>query len=143
MTDLPEQGRGEGGPKGGSGEIGSQEQPKAERPAKKRLLTPSRIVLFVLVIVAAAVFVVEFRAQREFNRTIEDVSRAWETSEQMGTGMYRADLVELMHGSPDSQRDEAARSETFTWKGIREHRLRVEYGSGDFVNSFRTLRRGE
>ena len=143
MSDLPEQGRAEGEPKGGSGEVGSQGQPKGERSAKKRLLTPSRIVLFLLVIVAAAVFVVEFRAQRQFNRTIEDLSRAWETSEQMGTGMYRADLVKLMHGSPDSQRDEAARSETFTWKGILEHRLRVEYGSGDFVNSFRTLRRGE
>ena len=143
MSDLPEQGRAEGKPKGGSGEVGSQDRPKAERPAKKRRLTTSRIVLLVLVIVAAAVFVVEFRAQREFNRTVDDLSRAWEAAEQTGTGIYRADIEKLIRGSPSRERDEAARAETFTWRGIREHRLQVQYGSGDFVNSFKTLRRGE
>ena len=140
MTDLPEKGRGEREPKSGSGDVGSQGQPKGERPAKKRFLTFSRIVLCILVILAAAVFVVEFRTQREFNRTVEDLSRAWEAAEQDGTGVYRADIAELIHGSPSRVSDETTRMETFTWRGIRPHRLQVHYRSGDFVDSFKTLR---
>ena len=143
MTDLPEQGRGEGGPKSGSGDAGSQGQPKGERPAKKRLLTPSRIVLCILVIVAAVAFPFEFLALNAFNRTVEDLSGVWEAAEQEGTGVDRADIEKLIHGSPSRVSDETTRSETFTWRGIRAHRLQVHYGSGDFVDSFKTLRRGE
>jgi hypothetical protein len=143
MTDLPEEGRGEGEPRGGSGDVGSQGQPKGERPAKKRLLTPSRIVLFVLVIVAAAVFTFEFRALSAFNRTVQDLARAWETGEETGKGMYRADLEKLIHGSPLKERDAETGTETFTWRGIRAHRLEVQYGSADLVSSFKTLRGGK
>ena len=143
MTDLPEKGRGEREPKSGSGDVGSQGQPKGERPAKKRLVTPSRIVLLVLVIVAAAVAAFELRARSQFNRTVEDFSEAWEAAEQDGTGVYRADLENLMRGSPLEERDPETGSETFTWRGIRTYRLEVQYGSADLVSSFKTLRRGE
>jgi hypothetical protein len=100
-------------------------------------------VLVVLVIVAAAVAAFELRARGQFNRTVEGLSRQWETAEETGKGMYRADLEALIHGSPSRTRDVETSIETFTWRGIRAYRLEVQYASGDFVSSFKTLRGGE
>jgi hypothetical protein len=143
MTDSPVGGREKGGPRGGSGDIGSSDQTDGARPGKRRLLTTSRIVLLILVIVAAAATAFDLRARSQFNRTVEDFSRAWEAAEQNGAGVYRADFEKLIHGAPLIERDVETGVETFAWKGIGTYRLEVRYGSGDVVSAFKTLQAGE
>jgi hypothetical protein len=128
MTDLPEQGRGKG------------DQREGTEPAKKKpLLPPSRIAFLIFVIVAAVAIVLEYRAKGDYTRTVELLNEKWEEAQESGDGFYRDDLEDLIQGSPSRVRDEANRTETFTWRGIRAHRLEVQYGNLDFVEGFRTI----
>ncbi|MBC8871274.1 MAG: hypothetical protein H8E44_17750 [Planctomycetes bacterium] len=110
----------------------------AGRPPKKSKMPPSRIAFLVFVLVAAVAIVVELRARRSYTRTVEALNQAFEKQDQEGTGLYRKDLEKLIHGSPSRQSDELARTETFTWRGIRTHHLQVQYGDLDFVSSYST-----
>jgi len=110
----------------------------AERPPKKSKMPPSRIAFLVFVLVATVAIVVELRARRSYTHTVESLNQAFEKLDQEGTGLYRKDLEQLIHGSPSRQSDEQARTETFTWRGIRAHRLRVQYGNFGLVSSYST-----
>ena len=128
MTKPPEEDRGKG------------EQREGAEPAKKKpLLPPSRIAFLIFVIVAAVAIVLEYRAKGAYTRTVEGLNQKWEKAQEAGEGLYRDDLEELIQGSPSRARDEQNRTETFTWRGIRAHRLEVQYGNLDFVETFRTL----
>ena len=61
-----------------------------------------------------------------------------EGREEDAQGLYREDLDKLVHGLPWREYDEQRRTEVFTWRGIRAHRLRVQYGGGRFVQSYAT-----
>jgi hypothetical protein len=110
----------------------------AEPVAKKPLLPPSRIAFLVFVIVAAVAIVLELRAKGGYTRTVERLNQEWEKAQESAEGFYRDDLEELIHGSPWRAYDEENRTETFTWRGIRAHRLEVQYGNLDFVENYRT-----
>ena len=150
MSDQSEQDRADGELDGGAGDTSPEIQPTAEqdevltqnesaqRPPKKSKMPPSRIAFLVFVLVAAVAIVVELRARRSYTRTVEALDRAFEKLDQEGTGLYRKDLEQLIQGSPSRQSDEQARTETFTWRGIRAHRLRVQYGNFGLVSSYST-----
>ena len=128
MTDLPEEDRGKG------------EQGEGAQPAKKKpLLPPSRIAFLIFVIVATVAIVFEWRARGNYEATVNSLSQEYEEVQESGAGFYRDDLMDLIQGSPSSVRDEASGTEIFTWQGIRAHRLEVQYGNLDFIESFRTL----
>ena len=107
-------------------------------PKKKRLMPPSRIVFLVFVAVAAVVIVLEGRARLGYSQTVKQLKVSWQEGLDSGDGLFRKDLDEIVHGAPSRKYVEKDRSETFTWKGIRAHTLRVHYTVGDFVESFET-----
>jgi len=150
MSDQPEQDRADGELDHGSEDTSQEslqtpEQDEtlaqgeaAEGATKKSKMPPSRIAFLVFVLVAVVVIVVELRARRSYTRTVESLNQAFEKGDQAGTGLYRKDLEKLIQGSPSRQYDEQTYTETFTWRGIRAHRLRVQYGNLDLVNSYDT-----
>jgi hypothetical protein len=115
-----------------------QQQEAAGGPRKKSKMPPSRIVFLVFVVIAAVAIGVELRARRNYTRTIEVLDQALEKGEKDGSAIYRKDLGTLVRGSPSRQYDEQTQTETFTWRGIRPHRLEVQYGRMEFVSGFRT-----
>lgn len=116
----------------------------SEGPARKSKMPPSRIAFLVFVVVAAVAIVVELSARRNFTRSVEALDQAlekgekYEKGEKGGSAVYRKDLDELFYGSPSKQYDEKTSTETFTWRGIRAHRLEVEYGVMEFVSRYKT-----
>jgi hypothetical protein len=144
MTDLPQGGR-------GAEQSRPEEQGTAEREdvlsleeiaepvAKKPLLPPSRIAFLIFLIVAAVAIVLELHARRGYSRTVEDLNQAWERAQESGKGVYRDDLEELIHGWPSRAYDQEKRTEIFTWRGFRAHRLEVQYGSLNFIENYQTL----
>ncbi len=110
----------------------------SEGPARKPKMPPSRIAFLVFVVVAAVAIVVELSARRNFTRSVETLEKALEKGGKDGSAVYRKDLDKLFYGSPSKQYDEKTSTETFTWRGIRAHRLEVEYGVMEFVSGFKT-----
>jgi hypothetical protein len=114
----------------------------AEPKPKKRRLPPSRIAFLIFVAVAAVAIVLEWRARQGYTRTVEALDRASAGAEQDAQGVYRDDLEKLIHGSPRRAYDEQARREVLTWRGIRAHRLYVQYAEGGFVRNYTTSEPG-
>jgi DNA-directed RNA polymerase subunit RPC12/RpoP len=112
-----------------------------EGPAKKPIMPPSRIAFLVFVIVAGGAAFMEWRAKSSFSATVEAVGKAFGEAQQRGDGLYREDLMEVIKGSYSTEKNDSARTEIFTWRGIRAHRLQVQYGSGEFVRDYKTLQK--
>jgi hypothetical protein len=161
MGNESEQDHAEAGQGGAPGEIGPGSGPDAGPPdagqeddvlsldeiaepaPKKRRFPPSRIAFLAFVAVAAVVIVLELSARWGYTRTIEALNEAWEPAQESSQGLYREDVDKLIHGWPWREYDEKTRKETLTWRGLRAHRLEVEYGSMGFVQNYRTLERGQ
>lgn len=107
----------------------------AERPPNKSKMPPSRIAFLVFAVVAALAIVLELRARWSYTGTVESLNQAFEKAEM---GFYREDLEKLVRGSPSRDYNEQTRTETFTWRGIRAHRLEVQYGKMNFVERYGT-----
>jgi hypothetical protein len=151
MASEPEQERPEGDEEERVDDVGTEGEPSseesqealspaegAERPAKKRAMPPSRIAFLIFVVIASVAIVFEWRARTGYTRTVEALEQAYQTAQEKGKAFYREDLEKVIHGSPSRERDEQARTEMFTWRGIRPHRLKVEYGNLDFVHNYST-----
>ena len=110
----------------------------AEPPPKKPMMPPSRIAFLVFVVVAVVGIALESHARWGYTRTVKSLNQAFERDEEEGMGVYRTDLEQLVRGYPSRQYDEQADTETFTWKGIRTHRLEVQYTDLDLVKSYET-----
>lgn len=110
----------------------------AEPPPKKPIMPPSRIVFLIFVVVAGAGIALESHARWGYTRTVKSLNQAFERDDKEGMGVYRTDLEQLVRGYPSRQYDEQTDTETFTWRGIRTHRLDVYYTDLDLVKSYET-----
>ena len=115
----------------------------AERPAKKPVMPPSRIAFLIFVAVSLVVIGVELRARWAYSDTIRELDQAWDAAQAKGVGIYRADVEKLLHGSPSRVYDEKQRTETFRWQGVFAYGLETRYVAGDFLATYKTLKRGK
>lgn len=128
----------------GAAERESIEGQEAKRPVKKKpAMPPSRIAFLIFAAVAVVAIIVEAQARWGYSQTVKQLQQTWEEVQSTGEGLYRKDLEELVHGWPSREYDQQNQIETFAWRGIRSHRLRVRYSSGEFVVGFETLAGGE
>jgi hypothetical protein len=142
MSSPDEQGKPEGEPKPEQTPPESQgevDEGQVVQPAKKKpAMPPYRIALLVFVLIAVVAIIFELRARSAYTGTVEAIDQATEEAEQAGDGLYAEDLEKLIKGSPSREKNEETKTETFTWRGIKAHRLEVQYGVGGFVSSYRT-----
>lgn len=115
----------------------------AERPAKKPVMPPSRIAFLIFVAVSLVVIGVELRARWTYSDTVQELDQAWDAAQAKGVGIYRADVEKLVHGSPSRVYDEQQRTETLRWRGVFVYGLETRYDRGDFLATYKTLKRGK
>ncbi|HID77855.1 MAG TPA: hypothetical protein EYP56_17885 [Planctomycetaceae bacterium] len=136
------------GPEAGQGDSPSPEQPAEEsagqqtpsRAPKRRQSTPRRIALILVVLlglVASAMEVIAWLGHRE---TVLGVRAEFNRAQAEGTGLYRDGLSKLIRGFASRRYDEATRTETWTWYGIRAYHLEVKYRRPDFVDKIKSYR---
>jgi hypothetical protein len=142
MSSPEEQGKAEGEPTPEPSPVETQpetdQEPVSQPPKKKPVMPPYRIALLVFVLIAVVAIIFELRARSAYTGTVEAIDQASEEAEQRGDGLYAKDLEELIKGSPKRERNEEKNTEVLTWRGLKAHRLEVQYGAGGFVSSYQT-----
>ncbi len=107
-------------------------EPEGPAPKpKKPFWRPSRIVLWIVLLIAVVGIALEGRARWACTSTYKAVDQAMAEADEKGGGVYKKDLEKLLSGSPE--RESTASGEVLTWRGVKRHRLRLEYGPGGFL----------
>ena len=99
----------------------------------KEFLRPSRVVLWIVILVGLGVIAWDGSARLAYNGTFKSVSSAMEAADKDIQGAYKKDLDNLVKGWPHRSM-EADNIELFKWKGLLQtYQMRLVYGSGELV----------
>lgn len=98
-------------------------------PQKRPLLPASRIVLLIILALAVAALILDWRARSAYEQSYEALQEATKRGGVQGKYLVKEDVVEYLEGDFERSVDKEGR-EKYTWTtlfGLRSYSLTVEY----------------
>ena len=102
---------------------------EAPQPQKRPLLSVSRIVLLIILLLAVVALVLDRRARSDHERSLKSLNEAMSAQEVKGNYCEKEDVPQHMQGSCVREVDDDG-NETYRWAalfGLRTYCLKVEY----------------
>jgi len=113
-----------------------QSRPDASEP-KKRLLSPSRILLILVLAAAVVAFAWEFPVKSAYEKSCRAVEDAMVAAEEENKTLEKTAVDDLLQGDFQREADEESNTELFTWKGLfRVYQMKLTYHPDDKTGSF-------